>query len=221
VPFKTTLTPGNYTFTLGYEGVSQPINVELLAMNNLSVEKPYNISKGTIEQFYTENAIENFKTTTSAVVKNVTGTKQWDGYFHHGFAVGNINCGFGYTRKLTNSDGISYTNLGVDYSVGAGTKVPAANGGTVVLAEPIELTGYTVIIDHGFGLYTWYCNLAEISVKVGDTVKREDPVGIAGQTGFTSHNGVFMAMTVCGEFVCPYSTWVDGDWKTGVPMYTK
>ena len=92
--------------------------------------------------------------------------------------------------------------------------------GTVVYAGVLELTGYTVIIDHGFGLKTWYWHMSENSVQTGAVVKRGDVVGKTGKTGFTSQNGVHLGMSVCDVFVSPYATWSDGDWKD-VPLYTK
>ena len=84
----------------------------------------------------------------------------------------------------------------------------------------LELTGYTVIIDHGFGLKTWYWHMSKNTVQVGDVVKRGDAVGKTGKTGLTDQNGVHIGMSVCDVFVSPYATWIDGAWSD-VPMYSK
>ena len=214
IPFKVTLTPGIYTFTLGYGGVSQTMVIELVDRGVQT--KPYKIGQAVIDSYYSEDTINAFNNTTSPIVKNVTSKKLWDDYFLQG-KIENLTCGFGHIRTFGDE---SYNHPGVDYSSGAGNNVAASNSGTVVFAEPLLLTGYTVIIDHGFGLYTWYWHLSDIKVNVGDTVARGDTVGLSGGTGFTNQNGYHLGMSVGNVFVSPYPTWEDGAWKD-VPFYTE
>ena len=83
------------------------------------------------------------------------------------------------------------------------------------------------MIDHGWGLKTWYAHLSDISVSVGDEVKRGDEIGKAGSTGFTNQSGVHVSMTLYDRSVLPYSTWEDNtDYSDagitlGIPMYEK
>ena len=217
VPLKTTLTPGAYTFTLTYAGTTQTIGFEVKKRTINARE--YNIDAATAKAFLTDSAISAFNTETAAAASSVTGKKQWDGYFLQGEDYDSISYGFGHVRTVSSVDK-SYNHPGVDYSAAAGADVAAVNSGTVVFAGVLELTGYTVIIDHGFGLKTWYWHMSENTVKEGDFVERGDTIGKTGKTGFTSQNGVHLGMSVCDVFVCPYSTWVDGDWKD-VPLYTK
>ncbi len=216
VPLKVTLTPGTYTFTLGYAGTTQTISFEVTKRTINARE--YKIDPATVTTYLTDSAISAFKTETAAATASVTGTKQWDGYFLQGEGLGSLTYGFGHVRTISSADK-SYNHPGIDFSSAAGIDVPAMNNGTVAFAGVLELTGYTVIIDHGFGLKTWYWHMSETSVKVGDTVKRGDIVGKTGKTGFTNQNGVHLGMSVCDVFVSPYSTWVDGTWKD-VPLYT-
>ena len=63
--------------------------------------------------------------------------------------------------------------------------VSALSAGYVldVCTDENDPLGRYVIVDHGGGLYTWYCGLSEIHMRVGDYVRVGDTVGIAGQTG--------------------------------------
>ena len=72
---------------------------------------------------------------------------------------------------------------GVDFPVGAGVPVAAANSGVVVVAEELYFTGNTVVVDHGVGLYTTYAHLSEIRVGAGEGVSRGSVVGLVGATG--------------------------------------
>jgi murein DD-endopeptidase MepM/ murein hydrolase activator NlpD len=72
---------------------------------------------------------------------------------------------------------------GVDVEAGPNEIVRAANAGTVVLAAELYLSGNTVVIDHGLGLFTNYCHFSRILVKSGDAVRKGDPIGRVGSTG--------------------------------------
>ena len=51
----------------------------------------------------------------------------------------------------------------------------------VVLGD--ALLGNYVVLDHGGGLYTWYCGLKQIDVTEGFSVAKGQRLGAAGQTG--------------------------------------
>ena len=128
--------------------------------------------------------------------------------------------------NLTNKS-VSFRHEGVDYKCVEGTAISACNAGKVVFAGEFDYTGRIVVIDHGYGLKTWYCHLSSSTVNVGDEVKRGDKIGTAGSTGFTNQSGVHVSMTVFDRTVLPYNTWEDNTDFTnagialGIPMYEK
>ncbi|MBQ9778866.1 MAG: M23 family metallopeptidase, partial [Clostridia bacterium] len=62
--------------------------------------------------------------------------------------------------------------------------VHAKAAGRVVHIGESELLGKFVILDHGCGLYTWYCGLSDVHVSVSrPAVAVNDSIGIAGSTG--------------------------------------
>jgi len=72
---------------------------------------------------------------------------------------------------------------GIDLASLVNSPVPAANSGVVVFAEPLGIYGGTVIIDHGFGLFSMYSHLSFIAVQAGDPVSKGGNVGRTGSTG--------------------------------------
>jgi murein DD-endopeptidase MepM/ murein hydrolase activator NlpD len=72
---------------------------------------------------------------------------------------------------------------GVDISAPAGDPVRASNTGRVVLARDLYFSGKTVILDHGLGLFTYYCHFSRIKVKRGEVVKKGGVIGLVGSTG--------------------------------------
>jgi murein DD-endopeptidase MepM/ murein hydrolase activator NlpD len=109
-------------------------------------------------------------------------TTQWlgDGKFilpHEGEMAPNFG-----ERRIYNNVPRS-THSGVDIRAPYGSPVWAANSGKVVLARDLYFSGKTVILDHGLGLFTYYCHFSRIKVKRGDMVKKGDILGLVGSTG--------------------------------------
>ena len=74
-------------------------------------------------------------------------------------------------------------HTGLDISAAAGDPVRAANAGKVVLASDLYLSGKTVIVDHGLGVFTSYGHLSKLEAKRGDVVAKGATVGRVGSTG--------------------------------------
>ncbi|WP_065091539.1 M23 family metallopeptidase [Rhizobium leucaenae] len=74
-------------------------------------------------------------------------------------------------------------HTGTDFHFSPGEKVKATAPGKVVSAGWTGGYGNMVEIDHGDGISTRYGHMEEVLVKVGDTVKSGDALGLAGSTG--------------------------------------
>lgn len=107
-----------------------------------------------------------------------------NGIFSKPVSGGRISSPFGRrTHPITGEVGKMHN--GVDFAVPVGTSVHAASGGIVIMAEWYTGYGYTVIVDHGGGLWTLYGHLREGGFKVskGDTVSKGDLIAESGNTG--------------------------------------
>lgn len=102
-------------------------------------------------------------------------------------------------------------HMGIDLASVPHAPVPAANNGKVVFAGPLGVYGLAVVIDHGMGLQSLYGNLSSAAVKVGDTVKKGDPIGATGTSGLATNDQVHFAMYLDGQPVIPIEWW-DGHW---------
>lgn len=72
---------------------------------------------------------------------------------------------------------------GIDIYAERGTPVMAPADGTVAFSAHRGGYGLHVVVDHGFGVKTLYGHLSKSVVKVGQKVKRGDPLGRVGSTG--------------------------------------
>lgn len=77
---------------------------------------------------------------------------------------------------------------GLDIPAPFGTAVLAAASGTVVTASYQGSYGNAVILSHGSSLYTLYGHNSSLLVKVGDKVRKGQPIARVGSTGSSTGN---------------------------------
>lgn len=92
---------------------------------------------------------------------------------------------------------------GIDFRFAPGEKVRPTAPGKVVTAGWTGGYGNMVEVDHGNGISTRYGHMSEILVKVGDTVTRQDVVGLAGSTGRSTGTHLHYEVRQDGRAVDP------------------
>ena len=122
---------------------------------------------------------------------------------------GEITTQFGCIR-YTNGDPTPSRHGGIDIAAKTGTDVLAANNGRVLFAERIQLTGNTVVIEHGYGLKSFYYHMDSLSVSAGDAVKKGDKIGEVGTTGYSTGPHLHFALAVNNVFVNPWTAFDSG-----------
>lgn len=102
-------------------------------------------------------------------------------------------------------------HVGFDLSVVQHYPIEAANDGKVIYADYFGIYGNTVLVDHGAGLISLYAHMSSIDVKVGQTVKKKDPLGNSGATGLAGGDHLHFGMFLQGVPINP-TEWWDGKW---------
>jgi len=74
-------------------------------------------------------------------------------------------------------------HLALDFRGSIGTPIVSPLKGKVVLVGDYFYTGLTLILDHGYGLFSSYAHMSEISVNLGDLVEQSNEIGLVGSTG--------------------------------------
>ena len=100
-------------------------------------------------------------------------------------------------------------HMGVDLASLAASPVPAGNRGRVVFADELGIYGQTVVLDHGFGLFSMYSHLSQITVQAGQMVERNAIIGRTGSTGLAGGDHLHYGMMVGATFVNPIEWWDD------------
>lgn len=136
------------------------------------------------------------------VYSQVTPKKFWGEAFQNPMK-SVVTSPFG-NKRLFNGQLKSYHN-GIDFRAAVGTPFGAAGSGVVVLARDLYFTGNTLIIDHGFGLFTLYAHLTEFKVKENDVVEKGQTLGLTGSTGRVSGPHLHWSVMLLGERINPIS----------------
>jgi Peptidase family M23 len=102
-------------------------------------------------------------------------------------------------------------HMGIDLASTAHSPIPAANNGKVVFIGNLGIYGNTVVIDHGFGLFSTYSHMSEFDVKDGQMVSKGEIIGHTGSTGMAGGDHLHFGMMVHGTFVNPVEWW-DATW---------
>jgi murein DD-endopeptidase MepM/ murein hydrolase activator NlpD len=103
------------------------------------------------------------------------------------------------------------THLGFDLAKLAHSPIPASNDGKVLWAEDLGIYGNCVVVDHGFGLQSFYGHMSEFLVKKGDMVKKGQVIGKTGSTGLAGGDHLHFGMQVDGVQINPVEWW-DPHW---------
>jgi murein DD-endopeptidase MepM/ murein hydrolase activator NlpD len=95
--------------------------------------------------------------------------------------LGHVTDSFGARLDPFSGEGAFHT--GVDVAADYGAPVHATADGMILDAGQHTGYGRVVIVDHGFGLTTWYAHLSSYAVVAGTHIKRGEVIGYTGISG--------------------------------------
>ena len=177
---------------------------------------PLNVAAETIDPEVTGPENELWANLTTPA----TTPRQWEGIFSLPADPPYADCitsRFGSRRSYNGSEYI-YFHTGLDYCNGSGSSVYAAAPGKVVFATGLDVRGCTILIDHGWGVYTAYMHLQDddagdrvtgecsgigILVNEGEQVESGQLIGITGGTGRVEGPHLHFELLVGGVQVNP------------------
>lgn len=160
------------------------------------------------DDYLDEAAITEEDNYLQPILRQVTPDRDWEGRFQYPIDEPCINSLFGQRRNYNDGE-LFFYHTGLDFAVCApNLNVYAPAAGRVVLAEELTIKGNAILIDHGWGIFSAYAHLSEITVQVGDLVETGDLLGLIGNTGRSAGPHLHFEIIISGNPVNP-QTWLD------------
>jgi murein DD-endopeptidase MepM/ murein hydrolase activator NlpD len=94
-------------------------------------------------------------------------------------------------------------HAGMDFTAPLGTDIYATAKGTITAAGWQQGYGNCVQINHGYGYLTLYGHMSAIKVRVGQSVKRGEVIGLVGSTGKSTGPHCHYEVHYKGEIMNP------------------
>lgn len=177
-------------------------NIEIKKYN-FPKQKGFSVSKAKLDD--EKEVSMNNKILHDALgkwVKNSPKEKMWSGPFEVPTTVQWIVTPFGEVR--TTPERGRYLHKAIDIANYPKSVVWASQNGRIIIKDRYLLSGNTVVVDHGLGVFSLYYHLEDFAdVEVGDYVKKGNPVGRIGMTGYATGYHLHWALHVNNVAVDP------------------
>lgn len=135
-------------------------------------------------------------------IQDSPSKKLWNGPFEYPIEVQRVSTPFGEVRTTPQRG--RYHHKGLDLVNLPRAVVWAAQHGRVIIKDRFLMTGNTIVMDHGLGIFTLYAHLEDFAdVNVGDYLSKGNPIGRLGKTGYASGYHLHWEMLVQGVQVDP------------------
>ena len=198
--------PGDHDVALRLRPATGPA---IARAYTLSVEhKEYQTRRLTVAPRYVEpppdvsDRIAREARQQAAIFATATTERLWRGSWRRPVP-GQATSAFG-SRSVFNGQARN-PHSGADFRAAEGTPVTAPNVGRVMLTGNTYFSGGSVILDHGWGLYSYFAHLSTILVEEGDLVQPGQVVGHTGATGRVTGPHLHWTLRVNGARVDPLS----------------
>jgi len=200
--------PGSYPLDLKVVRGEQPVSVHSMvqvAPGRFSVEDiPLTAETA---QLLEPSLVQAEAKRLVGVMTQVSLPGLWEAPFRFPLAgTPQITAYFG-TRRSYDGGPVNDYHSGVDLEASEGAPVHSPARGRVVLAEPLQVRGNAVIVDHGRGVMTGYWHLSQIDVQVGQQVDAGEGLGLVGNTGLSTGPHLHWELRIMGVQVDPLQ-WV-------------
>jgi murein DD-endopeptidase MepM/ murein hydrolase activator NlpD len=207
LPIHWNTKPGDYPLVVQAGSAQFQLTVTV-------ADRAFEIQNLTVDETTTSQTVENDDANAEwnrliEPLKAISDDEQyWSGNFIQPVE-GEITTQYGMIRYV-NGSAISTRHSGVDLAADRGTPVQAAGSGRVLFAGYLQLTGNTVLIEHGYGLKTWYYHMDSLNVSSNEMVEGGKIIGEVGSTGFSTGPHLHFAMSVNRVFVNPWTAVEEG-----------
>ncbi len=116
---------------------------------------------------------------------------------------GRISTPYGVLRYVNGST-VPERHGGIDIAAALGTPVLCPADGVVEYAGYLQLSGNTIVLEHGGGLKSYFYHMDSLDVSTGDRVAQGDKLGEVGTTGYSAGPHLHYEVKIGRERVSPW-----------------
>jgi murein DD-endopeptidase MepM/ murein hydrolase activator NlpD len=205
VPLKT--SPNIYALTLNVTEATGEVTVFETNLN--VVAGNYSQQRITLPADKAELVAVSVDENELALLRGITNRFNPEAFFNGPMslpAAAAMNVPFGLLRAYNGGPFDRY-HVGVDFASPAGAPILAAAPGRVVMADRLNIRGVSVVIEHGWGVFSNYSHMNQLNVALGEFVQVGQVIGTVGTTGRTTGAHLHWEVWVNGTPVDPMQ-WV-------------
>jgi murein DD-endopeptidase MepM/ murein hydrolase activator NlpD len=205
VPLQT--SPNIYALTLSITEATGEVTVFETNLNVVSGN--YSQQRITLPSDKADLVAASVDENELALLRGITNRFNPEAYFNGPMslpAAAAMNVPFGLLRSYNGGPFDRY-HVGVDFASPAGAPVLAAAPGRVVMADRLNIRGVSVVIEHGWGVFSAYSHMNQLNVALGEFVQVGQAIGTVGTTGRTTGAHLHWEVWVNGTPVDPMQ-WV-------------
>jgi hypothetical protein len=171
---------GMYTLTAIYQGKEYPLTLRVTVPTYPEAQKKYNYSQKVNTHLRIEENLSAFANLIDAMP--ISSTLLCDGKFRMNTDL-TVRAKYGDIIHNTNKSEEDFRSNGLALVAYSSTPIQAVNRGKVVAVTTTAYGGNTVIVDHGWGLYSVYYCLGSTLVEEGTYVTPDTIIGYGGKEG--------------------------------------
>lgn len=205
VPLQT--SPNIYALTLSITEATGEVTVFETNLNVVSGN--YSQQRITLPSDKADLVAVGVDENELALLRGITNRFNPEAYFNGPMslpAAAAMNVPFGLLRSYNGGPFDRY-HVGVDFASPSGAPVLAAAPGRVVMADRLNIRGVSVVIEHGWGVFSAYSHMNQLNVALGEFVQVGQAIGTVGTTGRTTGAHLHWEVWVNGTPVDPMQ-WV-------------
>ena len=201
VPVGYAREPGGYTVevTAGQASASLPVTV---------AESDFEVQQMTISEEIADETVNSqaanweFHVTVVPLYDTASDEQYWSGAFLQPVE-GRISTPYG-VKRYVNGSATPERHGGVDIAAALGTPVQCPGDGVVEYAGFLQLSGNTIVLEHGGGLKSYFYHMDSLNVATGDRVEKGQLLGAVGTTGYSTGPHLHYEVKIGRESVSPW-----------------
>lgn len=201
IPIDMNLKTGDYKLTISCAERTKVTTLHVTERNRSASSSKY-----SLETPHTQQMLDDMNGLISSVGLNCSDTflasKTFINYETDYSEIFYFKLGFGRVRSF--EAGPDFDMIGIEFTATLDTDISVMNDGIVCASGVDDILGKYVVVDHGYGLKSWYCNISEALFSIGDTVQKGDIIAKTGISAFYNHAGFYLITTVLDVPVSPY-----------------